>query len=126
MPAAARVTDPHSCPKVEPGPKPHVGGPVTAGESSVLIGHQKAARIGDRLSCQGPADAVASGEASVLIGHRPAARVGDGTAHGGVIVGGCPSVLIGSDPQVTALATDQPFVENCDDLVAGEEPPADE
>jgi uncharacterized Zn-binding protein involved in type VI secretion len=32
---------------------------------------------------------------TVLIGGRPAARIGDMTAHGGTIVLGCPTVIIG-------------------------------
>jgi uncharacterized Zn-binding protein involved in type VI secretion len=30
-----------------------------------------------------------------MIGNQPAARMGDLTAHGGSIVAGCPTVLIG-------------------------------
>jgi uncharacterized Zn-binding protein involved in type VI secretion len=30
-----------------------------------------------------------------LIGGKPAARIGDATAHGGKIVMGCPTVIIG-------------------------------
>lgn len=37
------------------------------------------------------------GSASVLIGGLPAARMGDPTAHGGRIVTGCPTVLIGGN-----------------------------
>ena len=33
--------------------------------------------------------------ATVMIGGKPAARMGDSTAHGGTIVMGCPTVLIG-------------------------------
>ena len=33
--------------------------------------------------------------ATVLIGNKPAARMGDSTSHGGVIVAGYPTVLIG-------------------------------
>jgi len=54
MPAAARITDMHICPKVEPGPKPHVGGPVVSGDNSVIIGRRPAARVGDSLVCIGP------------------------------------------------------------------------
>ena len=113
MPAAARISDLHTCPKVEPGPKPHVGGPVSAGEGTVLIGFMPAARIGDALVCIGPPDAVAEGEPSVLIGDKPAARVGDATKHGGVLVVGDPTVVIGSNPQSNALRTSKPFVEDC-------------
>jgi uncharacterized Zn-binding protein involved in type VI secretion len=38
---------------------------------------------------------IAQGYSNVLVGGRPAARLGDRTAHGGVIIMGCPIVLIG-------------------------------
>ncbi|WOD42837.1 PAAR domain-containing protein [Hwangdonia lutea] len=96
MPAAARVGDMHTCPMVNPGPVPHVGGPILpAGEPTVLIGGMPAARVGDMAVCTGPPDTIAAGSATVLIGGMPAARMGDSTAHGGVIVLGLPTVLIG-------------------------------
>ena len=61
---AARVTDTQLCPLFN-GPQPHVGGPITVG-------------------CP-----------TVLIGGLPAARQFDQTAHGGMIVSGFPTVLIG-------------------------------
>lgn len=86
----------HVCPKVEPGPVPHVGGPILpAGEPTVLIGFMPAARVGDMLVCVGPPDTIASGSGTVLIGNKLAARLGDPTSHGGKIVLGCPTVLIG-------------------------------
>lgn len=119
MPPAARVTDMHICPKVEPGPVPHVGGPLLPmGEPTVLIGYAPAAREGDMAVCVGPPDSIKQGEASVLIGHKPSARLGDPTKHGGVIVAGCPTVLIGSSPQAATLrvAADDgtPFCEECE------------
>jgi uncharacterized Zn-binding protein involved in type VI secretion len=54
-----------------------------------------AARITDMLVCVGPPDVIAMGSSSVIIGGMPAARMGDMTAHGGVIVMGCPTVIIG-------------------------------
>lgn len=114
MPAAARITDMHTCPMVEPGPKPHVGGPVITGEVSVLIGFQPAARVGDSLICVGPSDKVAAGDATVIIGNKEAARMGDPTTHGGRIVLGHPTVLIGSTPQTEALTTNLPFCEECE------------
>jgi uncharacterized Zn-binding protein involved in type VI secretion len=51
--------------------------------------------MGDMLVCVGPPDTIAKGSATVLIGGKPAARVGDITAHGGNIVLGCFTVLIG-------------------------------
>ena len=96
MPPAARVGDMHSCPLVNPGPVPHVGGPVLPpGCPTVLIGGMPAARGGDMLTCVGPPDTIARGSSTVMIGGMPAARLGDSTAHGGAIVAGFPGVMIG-------------------------------
>jgi uncharacterized Zn-binding protein involved in type VI secretion len=95
MPPAARVADMHVCPMVT-GVVPHVGGPVMpAGAPTVLIGGMPAARVGDMCVCVGPPDSIVAGSGTVLIGGMPAARMGDSTAHGGVIVLGCPTVIIG-------------------------------
>ena len=95
MPPAARITDMHTCPMVT-GVVPHVGGPILPpGCPTVLIGGMPAARMGDMATCVGPPDTIAKGSATVLIGNMPAARMGDNTAHGGVIVLGCPTVMIG-------------------------------
>jgi uncharacterized Zn-binding protein involved in type VI secretion len=92
---AARVSDMHVCPLVT-GTVPHVGGPVLpAGDPTVLIGGLPAARVGDMATCVGPPDSIVMGSTTVLIGGMPAARMGDTTAHGGSIVGGEPTVLIG-------------------------------
>lgn len=92
---AARITDMHVCPAFD-GPVPHVGGPIDAPcEPTVLIGGLPAARVTDMLVCVGPPDVIVKGSATVLIGGLPAARMGDQTAHGGVIVLGCFTVLIG-------------------------------
>jgi uncharacterized Zn-binding protein involved in type VI secretion len=98
MPPAARLTDMHTCPLQTPGtpPIPHVGGPVVGpGAATVLIGGMPAAVLGDSLVCVGPPDTIVAGSASVLIGGVPAARLGDSTAHGGSIVAGAPTVMIG-------------------------------
>jgi uncharacterized Zn-binding protein involved in type VI secretion len=80
---------------VDPGPKPHVGGPVLPpGAPTVLIGGMPAARVGDMCTCAGPPDSIAAGSTKVMIAGKPAARVGDKTAHGGVIVAGLPTVMI--------------------------------
>ncbi len=95
MPPAARLTDMHTCPMVT-GVVPHVGGPILPPCCpTVLIGFLPAARVGDMLTCVGPPDVIAKGSATVMIGNMPAARIGDITAHGGVIVVGCPTVIIG-------------------------------
>ena len=114
MPPAARITDMHTCPKVEPGPIPHVGGPTISGESTVIIGFQLAARVGDSLVCCGPPDTISQGEPSVVIGNQDSARYGDPTVHGGKLVSGCPSVIIGSSNQAETLKTDKPFCEECE------------
>lgn len=95
MPPSARIGDYHVCPRVNPGPVPHVGGPVAIGQPNVLIAGMPAARLGDMAVCVGPPDSIARGSATVLIGGKPAARLGDNTAHGGVVVAGAPTVLIG-------------------------------
>lgn len=95
MPLAARVGDMHTCPLVN-GTVPHVGGPIMPpGCITVLIGGMPAARVGDMLTCVGQPDTIIAGSATVLIGGMPAVRQGDSTAHGGAIVVGCPTVLIG-------------------------------
>jgi len=75
---------------------PHVGGPISGpGCPTVLICGLPAARVSDMLVCVGPPDLVAMGSVTVLIGGMAAARMGDMCAHGGSIVLGAPTVLIG-------------------------------
>lgn len=98
MPLAARLTDMHTCPMVTPGlpPVPHVGGPIIGPcVPTVLIAKLPAAVVGNIATCVGPPDSIVKGSATVMIGGMPAARVGDTTAHGGSIVMGCPTVIIG-------------------------------
>ena len=95
MPPAARMTDMHVCPMFT-GPVPHVGGPIMPPCSiDVVIGFLPAARVSDMLVCVGPPDVIAMGSTSVMIDFLPAARLGDLTAHGGVIMLGCMTVIIG-------------------------------
>ncbi|CCN84754.1 putative PAAR motif protein [Vibrio nigripulchritudo SFn27] len=91
---AARVGDAHSCPD-KTGRIPHVGCPVAAGSSNVLINSLPAARQGDMAVCIGPPDSISAGSSSVFINGLPAARMGDGTAHGGVVASGSGNVFIG-------------------------------
>lgn len=85
----------HTCPMVT-GVVPHVGGPILPpGEPTVLIAGLPAARVGDMATCVGPPDTIVMGSATVMIGSMPAARMGDTTSHGGTIVAGCPTVIIG-------------------------------
>lgn len=95
MPPAARITDMHVCPMTT-GPVPHVGGPILPpGCPTVLIGGMPAACVGDMAVCTGPPDTITVGSTTVQIGGKFAARVGDSTAHGGSIILGCFTVLIG-------------------------------
>ncbi len=95
MPPAARITDMHTCPMVTVI-IPHVGGPILPpGAPTVLIGGLPAATATNMAVCVGPPDTIVKGSATVLINNLPAARMGDNTAHGGVIVLGMPTVLIG-------------------------------
>jgi uncharacterized Zn-binding protein involved in type VI secretion len=95
MALAARISDHHVCPMVT-GTVPHVGGPILPpGEPTVFIEGLPAARQGDMLICTGPPDTIAMGSTTVFIGGKPAARIGDSTAHGGKIVAGAGTVMIG-------------------------------
>jgi len=95
MAFAARITDMHVCPMIN-GTVPHVGGPVLPpGAPTVFIGSLPAARVGDMCVCAGPPDSIVMGSTSVFIGGMPAARLGDTTSHGGSIIAGCPTVIIG-------------------------------
>lgn len=95
MGAAARIIDMHTCPMVT-GTVPHVGGPILPpGEPTVLIGGMPAAKVGDMAVCTGPPDSLVMGSSTVLIAGMPAVRMGDSTAHGGTVIAGCPTVLIG-------------------------------
>jgi uncharacterized Zn-binding protein involved in type VI secretion len=51
--------------------------------------------MGDIVLCVGPPDVIAMGSPLVLINGQPAARMMDITAHGGMIVLGMPTVLVG-------------------------------
>ncbi|RIH73099.1 PAAR domain-containing protein [Vibrio gigantis] len=98
MTLAARLTDMHICPMQTPAvpPIPHVGGPISGpGVPTVLIGNMPAATLGDMCVCVGPPDSIIKGSATVLIMSKPAARMGDTTSHGGTIVLGMPTVMIG-------------------------------
>src|SRR5260370_19937132 len=108
MPPAARVTDMHVCPMVT-GVAPHVGGPILPPCCpTVLIGFLPAARVTDMAVCVGPPDVIAKGSTSVMIGFMPAARVGDLTVHGGTIILGCLTLIIGGLPPPTPAPNPPP------------------
>jgi len=101
MPAAARKTDPHTCPKVEPGPTPHVGGPISSPCSPDVdiecLPAARAEKVGsDSATCAaGGPDEIIEGSPNVIINNLSAVRVGDKTKHGGVIMKGAATVEIG-------------------------------
>ena len=95
---ASRVGDMHVCPMVTPGvpPIPHVGGPVLPpGAITVLIGGMPSARVTDMCVCVGPPDIIVKGAMTVIVCGMPQARIMDQTAHGGMLVLGCPTVIVG-------------------------------
>ena len=84
----------HVCPMVT-GVVPHVGGPILPGSATtILIGNMPAATATNQATCVGPPDTIVKGSTTVMIKNMPAARMGDTCAHGGSIVGCCPTVLI--------------------------------
>ena len=91
---AARIGDLHVCPMLTVL-VPHVGGPIALGCFTVLTGGMPQARATDMAVCVGPPDMIAMGSPTVLVGSLPAARLGDPCGHGGAIVLGCFTVLIG-------------------------------
>lgn len=96
MAGAARVTDNHTCPLVNPSSSPHLGGPILqSGPKSVIINGLPAAIVGDLCVCAGPVDSISKGSSSVYINGMPAARMGDPTAHGGSITIASSNVIIG-------------------------------
>ncbi len=99
MPPVARVTDMHTCSMATPSipPIPHVGGPILPPcSTNVIIGGLPAARVTDKALCvASPPDVIVKGSMTVMINNLSAARMGDMTAHGGRIVLGCFTVMIG-------------------------------
>ena len=112
------MTDWHDCPEVDP--PPHVGGPISDPcEPTVLIGNLPAARLTDNAICVGDGmDMIADGSPTVFIGQLPAARIGDPTLHGGTIVDGDFTVIIGDGGSASNSLSDAkkmgaPFASNC-------------
>ena len=87
----------HVCPKVDPGPKPHVGGPITsAGQSHVKFNGIPWAVEGGSALCTGMPgpDKHSKGSGVVKINGKGVMRQGDSTAHGGKIVTGIPTITV--------------------------------
>ncbi len=94
----ARITDLHICPMQTPAvvPIPHVGGPVVGpGMPTVMAGGIPVSVLGDMAICVGPPDVMIVGAFTVLAGGKPIVRITDVTAHGGMVIVGLPTVLVG-------------------------------
>jgi uncharacterized Zn-binding protein involved in type VI secretion len=87
----------HVCPMCDPGPKPHVGGPVVAtGQSFVTVNGTPIATVGDKCLCSGvPTTAAISAGSSVASIHgKKIARSGDACEHGGRLVQGVSWITV--------------------------------
>ncbi|MFC4259764.1 PAAR domain-containing protein [Marinobacter lacisalsi] len=88
------LTSHHTCPKKR-GKTPHKGGCVIEGSGNVFVGGMPVTTVGHKLVCDGPADTIAEGSPSVFVNGKPVARVGSMTVHGGKLVDGNPTVMVG-------------------------------
>lgn len=82
----------HICPMVDPGPKPHIGGPIISTQQKfVTVEGVPIATVGDSLLCTGvptTSDKITTGSSVASIAGKKIARFGDGCAHGGKLVQG--------------------------------------
>lgn len=81
----------HICPKVDPGPKPHIGGPVISTQQNfVCVDNIPIATVGDTCLCTGvpTTDKITGGSSIATINGKKVARLGDSCAHGGKLVQG--------------------------------------
>ncbi len=87
----------HLCPEVEPGPVPHVGGPIIEGSDFVTVNGIPVAVKGDNSICLGcgQMDAINSGSDFFTIDGKEVAMLSDTTEHAGIIIQGESLVLIG-------------------------------
>lgn len=89
---------PHVCPAVDPGPKPHIGGPATsAGQSIVKVnGIPVLVDGGGKCLCSGVPTTVGAskGSSRVKINGKGIMRLGDSTGHGGKMAAGFPLITV--------------------------------
>lgn len=81
----------HVCPMCDPGPRPHIGGPVViTTQTFVTVGGIPIATVGDKCLCTGvPAmDPISGGSSVANINGRRVARIGDPCSHGGKLTQG--------------------------------------
>lgn len=96
----ARICDLHVCPMQTPAivPIPHVGGMiVTPGVPTVMAGGIPIVAVGDSAICVvgGIPNPFIVGSFTVLAMGRPIVRISDALAHGGNVVLGFPTVMVG-------------------------------
>jgi len=88
MPSISLLGHQHTCP-AKCGKTPHVGGPISSGNSACTVNGIPIALVGDTCTCAcGGPDSITSGSSALTINGIPAAMVGSSTAHGGVVVQG--------------------------------------
>lgn len=83
----------HVCPMVDPGPRPHIGGPVVStSQNFVCVEGVPIATVGDRCTCTGvpTTDGITGGSSIARISGRKIVRLGDASGHGGRLVQGVP------------------------------------
>lgn len=83
----------HVCPMVEPGPRPHIGGPVTStAQGFVTVNGVPIATVIDTTLCTSkPGTASITGGSGVAtIQGKKIARFGDSCQHEGKLVQGVP------------------------------------
>lgn len=94
MPQIALKGHHHTCPD-KCGKKPHVGGPITGGHDIVKVNGVPVALVGDPCACSCATDTITSGAPLFTVNGIQVAINGSATAHGGVVVAGDGSVMIG-------------------------------
>jgi len=119
MPAAARITDLHTCPAVT-GIVPHVGGPIIPPCSlNVQTNSLAQSRATDKATCVGPPDFIVTGSSSVMINGMMAARQTDHTMHGGLIALGSFNVEIGGPAAGATLGSSTKANTTCTQAATG-------
>lgn len=99
---AARKSDPSSCPM--PG---HGTTPIVTGSPDVFFDGLPAARQGDTCTC---GSALSSGLSStVFINGKNAATIDTGGTHGGIVIGGSSTVIIGNTHTPYAFVPPEPL-----------------
>lgn len=99
---AARLSDPTSCPVTG-----HGTNPIDIGSPNVLMDGLPAARQGDTSACGGALSGSLSG--TVFINGMNAATLGSTLNHGGTVVAGSGSILIGDIVVIASFTAPAPL-----------------